>query len=317
MYVCICIFTYICLCVCQGSQPVIKTDFLSTILLIHSTKTSIWNKTLSFVHKTLTCWNACVLWRVKKNPIINVIKAAARGCEWLRWVQDLSEQRRTVWTGANSRTLAVPLSASSHADTQQAAPQCDRWRRSRPAAPTKGRATHQSSTHTGEHTAATGSSRSPPTPHHPPSFSLSLDASVHLVCLWAHFTSLLLSPAGREDEGHAGDLLDSAARSGSQRSGLEIRPMPQTRGPGQLWRLQGKWASSLHRFPLRPVPALTGAREILCLCLQYIGKWYEIMKLPTAFQKGQCGTATYSSKGPGVIGVFNSELLWVHISKKH
>ncbi|XP_075875864.1 apolipoprotein D-like [Nelusetta ayraudi] len=42
---------------------------------------------------------------------------------------------------------------------------------------------------------------------------------------------------------------------------------------------------------------------------RYIGKWYEIMKLPTAFQKGQCGTATYSQKGPGVIGVLNSELL--------
>ncbi|XP_042354301.1 apolipoprotein D-like isoform X2 [Plectropomus leopardus] len=42
---------------------------------------------------------------------------------------------------------------------------------------------------------------------------------------------------------------------------------------------------------------------------RYIGKWYEIMKLPTAFQKGECGTATYSLKGPGVLGVFNRELL--------
>ncbi|KAE8290724.1 Apolipoprotein D [Larimichthys crocea] len=42
---------------------------------------------------------------------------------------------------------------------------------------------------------------------------------------------------------------------------------------------------------------------------RYIGKWYEIQKLPTAFQKGECGTATYSAKSPGVIGVFNQELL--------
>ncbi|XP_062285381.1 apolipoprotein D-like [Scomber scombrus] len=42
---------------------------------------------------------------------------------------------------------------------------------------------------------------------------------------------------------------------------------------------------------------------------RYIGKWYEIKKLPTAFQKGQCATATYSLKSPGVIGVLNSELL--------
>uniref|UniRef100_A0A3Q3XPV3 Apolipoprotein D n=1 Tax=Mola mola TaxID=94237 RepID=A0A3Q3XPV3_MOLML len=42
---------------------------------------------------------------------------------------------------------------------------------------------------------------------------------------------------------------------------------------------------------------------------RYIGKWYEIQKLPTTFQKGECGTATYSLKGPGFIGVLNSELL--------
>ncbi|KAM3604827.1 uncharacterized protein V6R79_016760 [Siganus canaliculatus] len=42
---------------------------------------------------------------------------------------------------------------------------------------------------------------------------------------------------------------------------------------------------------------------------KYIGKWYEIMKLPTNFQKGECGTATYSLKAPGVLGVFNRELL--------
>ncbi|XP_042284954.1 apolipoprotein D-like isoform X1 [Thunnus maccoyii] len=42
---------------------------------------------------------------------------------------------------------------------------------------------------------------------------------------------------------------------------------------------------------------------------RYIGRWYEIKKLPTAFQKGECGTATYSLKSPGVIGVLNRELL--------
>ncbi|XP_029309799.1 apolipoprotein D-like [Cottoperca gobio] len=42
---------------------------------------------------------------------------------------------------------------------------------------------------------------------------------------------------------------------------------------------------------------------------RYVGKWYEIMKLPTIFQKGECGTATYSLESPGVIGVLNSELL--------
>ncbi|MEQ2284647.1 hypothetical protein AMECASPLE_023697 [Ameca splendens] len=42
---------------------------------------------------------------------------------------------------------------------------------------------------------------------------------------------------------------------------------------------------------------------------KYLGKWYGIRKLPTSFQKGQCSTANYTLKGPGVIGVLNSELL--------
>ncbi|XP_034412135.1 apolipoprotein Da, duplicate 2 [Cyclopterus lumpus] len=42
---------------------------------------------------------------------------------------------------------------------------------------------------------------------------------------------------------------------------------------------------------------------------KYLGKWYEIMKLPTSFQKGECSIATYSLKSHGVIGVLNSELL--------
>ncbi|KAM4551723.1 apolipoprotein Da, duplicate 2 [Odontesthes bonariensis] len=42
---------------------------------------------------------------------------------------------------------------------------------------------------------------------------------------------------------------------------------------------------------------------------RYLGTWYEIQKLPTNFQVGQCGTALYSLKAPGLIGVFNSELL--------
>ncbi|KAJ8011188.1 hypothetical protein DPEC_G00055580 [Dallia pectoralis] len=42
---------------------------------------------------------------------------------------------------------------------------------------------------------------------------------------------------------------------------------------------------------------------------KYLGKWYEIQKLPAIFQKGQCCSATYSLKSPGVVGVENRELL--------
>ncbi|XP_070775480.1 apolipoprotein D-like [Enoplosus armatus] len=42
---------------------------------------------------------------------------------------------------------------------------------------------------------------------------------------------------------------------------------------------------------------------------RYLGKWYDIQRLPHAFQKGECSTATYSLKSPGVVGVLNRELL--------
>ncbi|XP_035527086.1 apolipoprotein D-like [Morone saxatilis] len=42
---------------------------------------------------------------------------------------------------------------------------------------------------------------------------------------------------------------------------------------------------------------------------RYLGTWYDIQRLPHAFQKGECSTATYSLKSPGVVGVLNRELL--------
>ncbi|XP_030016887.1 apolipoprotein Da, duplicate 2 [Sphaeramia orbicularis] len=56
------------------------------------------------------------------------------------------------------------------------------------------------------------------------------------------------------------------------------------------------------RCPKPPVQANFDATR-------YIGTWYEIQKLPTSFQKGQCATAHYTLKSPGVIGVLNTELL--------
>ncbi|RVE62051.1 hypothetical protein OJAV_G00177010 [Oryzias javanicus] len=42
---------------------------------------------------------------------------------------------------------------------------------------------------------------------------------------------------------------------------------------------------------------------------RYLGKWFEFSRLPTSFQVGQCSTAFYTLKAPGVIEVLNSELL--------
>ncbi|XP_061834792.1 apolipoprotein D-like [Nerophis lumbriciformis] len=42
---------------------------------------------------------------------------------------------------------------------------------------------------------------------------------------------------------------------------------------------------------------------------KYVGKWYDIERLPASFQNGECATALYTLTSPGVIGVLNSELL--------
>uniref|UniRef100_A0A3B3I0H6 Apolipoprotein D n=1 Tax=Oryzias latipes TaxID=8090 RepID=A0A3B3I0H6_ORYLA len=42
---------------------------------------------------------------------------------------------------------------------------------------------------------------------------------------------------------------------------------------------------------------------------KYLGRWFEIQRLPTSFQVGQCSTAFYTPKAPGVIEVLNSERL--------
>ncbi|KAJ8397580.1 hypothetical protein AAFF_G00438560 [Aldrovandia affinis] len=41
---------------------------------------------------------------------------------------------------------------------------------------------------------------------------------------------------------------------------------------------------------------------------KYLGKWYEIQKLPASFEKGKCVEAEYSLRTDGTIKVLNSEL---------
>ncbi|KAM6948807.1 apolipoprotein D-like [Aplochiton taeniatus] len=42
---------------------------------------------------------------------------------------------------------------------------------------------------------------------------------------------------------------------------------------------------------------------------RYLGRWYEIQKLPAVFQKGECSQATYTLMSPGIVGILNEELL--------
>ncbi|XP_054641357.1 apolipoprotein D-like [Dunckerocampus dactyliophorus] len=54
-----------------------------------------------------------------------------------------------------------------------------------------------------------------------------------------------------------------------------------------------------------PKPAVQANFDIA----RYLGKWYGIQRLPHSFQRGQCSTATYSLRSPGVVGVLNRALL--------
>lgn len=51
-------------------------------------------------------------------------------------------------------------------------------------------------------------------------------------------------------------------------------------------------------------------RVLLCLLLslQYLGRWYEIEKIPVSFEKGSCIQANYSLMENGNIKVINQEL---------
>uniref|UniRef100_A0A4W6G772 Apolipoprotein D n=1 Tax=Lates calcarifer TaxID=8187 RepID=A0A4W6G772_LATCA len=42
---------------------------------------------------------------------------------------------------------------------------------------------------------------------------------------------------------------------------------------------------------------------------EYMGTWYEIEKLPAAFERGKCNRATYSLLADGTVKVHNAELL--------
>lgn len=80
----------------------------------------------------------------------------------------------------------------------------------------------------------------------------------------------------------------------------------------------GPFVSLNKTLPLKPQDALSQlqiwlhALMFLVPSLQYLGKWYDIQRLPHSFQKGECCTATYSLLSPGVVGVLNKELLWVN-----
>uniref|UniRef100_A0A4W6DEG2 Apolipoprotein D n=1 Tax=Lates calcarifer TaxID=8187 RepID=A0A4W6DEG2_LATCA len=43
------------------------------------------------------------------------------------------------------------------------------------------------------------------------------------------------------------------------------------------------------------------------VCQQYLGKWYEIEKLPAAFERGKCIEANYAIRKDGTIQVLNSQ----------
>ncbi|XP_046884493.1 apolipoprotein D-like [Hypomesus transpacificus] len=41
---------------------------------------------------------------------------------------------------------------------------------------------------------------------------------------------------------------------------------------------------------------------------RYMGRWYDIQKLPAVFQKGKCSQATYGLQSDGTVEVINQSL---------
>jgi len=58
-----------------------------------------------------------------------------------------------------------------------------------------------------------------------------------------------------------------------------------------------------------PPPAPVLQASLLTFFSQYLGKWYEIEKLPSNFEKGSCVQANYSLKENGKFKVINKEML--------
>lgn len=58
-----------------------------------------------------------------------------------------------------------------------------------------------------------------------------------------------------------------------------------------------------------PPPVLVLQASLLTFFSQYLGKWYEIEKLPSNFEKGSCVQANYSLKENGKFKVINKEML--------
>lgn len=91
-----------------------------------------------------------------------------------------------------------------------------------------------------------------------------------------------------------------------------------------LAQLAGNVAAHLAWFPLERAPLLRQQWErvrrspespwvLFCslLSVQYLGRWYEIEKIPASFEKGNCNLANYSQMENGNIKVLNQELRWV------
>lgn len=65
-----------------------------------------------------------------------------------------------------------------------------------------------------------------------------------------------------------------------------------------------------------PQGATVFSTYLLLLSLQYLGRWYEIEKIPVSFEKGSCIQANYSLMENGNIKVINQELRWVAVVSK-
>lgn len=92
-------------------------------------------------------------------------------------------------------------------------------------------------------------------------------------------------------------------------SGLPLGSMSDTDSPAELWPEQGLENLSWPLF-LKSHSG-TGFIFSVLFLMQYLGKWYEIEKLPATYEKGTCIETTYSLRPDKTIRVVYVRTRWV------
>lgn len=86
-------------------------------------------------------------------------------------------------------------------------------------------------------------------------------------------------------------------------SGLPLGSVSDAAGPAELWTEQGLEKLSCPLFLRSHSGTVNGFTFSVVFLMQYLGKWYEIEKLPATYEKGTCIETNYSLRPDKTIRV--------------